>query len=57
MRHLVAQALERRPLVLLFFVVFMIVGVLGFRTLNIEAYPDPVAPTPVVIPQNPGRNA
>ncbi|WP_458096337.1 efflux RND transporter permease subunit [Roseomonas sp. WA12] len=57
MRHLVAQALERRPLVLLFFAVFMIVGVLGFRTLNIEAYPDPVPPTVVVITQNPGQNA
>lgn len=57
MRHLVAQALERRPLVLLFFAVFMVVGVLGFRQLNIEAYPDPVPPTVVVITQNPGQNA
>ncbi|MBP0493253.1 efflux RND transporter permease subunit [Pararoseomonas indoligenes] len=57
MRHLVTQALERRPLVLLFFAVFMVIGVLGFRTLNIEAYPDPVPPTVVVITQNPGQNA
>jgi len=57
LRHLVAQSLERRPLVLLFFAVFMVVGVLGFRTLNIEAYPDPVPPTVVVITQNPGQNA
>ncbi|WP_338662156.1 CusA/CzcA family heavy metal efflux RND transporter [Pararoseomonas sp. SCSIO 73927] len=57
MRHLVTQALERRPLVLLFFAVFMVVGVLGFRSLNIEAYPDPVPPTVVIITQNPGQNA
>ncbi|TPG49508.1 efflux RND transporter permease subunit [Roseomonas nepalensis] len=57
MRHLVAQSLERRPLVLLFFVVFMVVGVLGFQHLNIEAYPDPVPPTVVVITQNAGQNA
>ena len=57
MRHLVAQSLERRPLVLLFFVVFMVIGVLGFRNLNIEAYPDPVPPTVVVITQNAGQNA
>ena len=57
MRHLVAQSLERRPLVLLFFVVFMVVGVLGFRQLNIEAYPDPVPPTVVIITQNAGQNA
>ncbi|WP_426958418.1 efflux RND transporter permease subunit [Muricoccus radiodurans] len=57
MRHLVVQALERRPLVLLLLSVFLIVGVLGFRSLNIEAYPDPVPPTVVVITQNPGQNA
>jgi cobalt-zinc-cadmium resistance protein CzcA len=57
LRHLVAQALERRPLVLLLLAVFMVVGVFGFRHLNIEAYPDPVPPTVVVITQNAGQNA
>ncbi|MBE9607113.1 efflux RND transporter permease subunit [Acetobacteraceae bacterium H6797] len=57
MRNLVAQALERRPLVLLFFAVFIIVGIVGFRQLNIEAYPDPVPPTVVIITQNEGQSA
>ncbi|WP_211874282.1 efflux RND transporter permease subunit [Plastoroseomonas arctica] len=57
MRQLVAQALERRPMVLLFFVLFLVVGTIGFRQLNIEAYPDPVPPTVVVITQNPGQSA
>ncbi|WP_203071601.1 efflux RND transporter permease subunit [Falsiroseomonas ponticola] len=57
MRFLVAVSLERRPLLLLFFVVFLVVGVLGFRQLNIEAYPDPVPPTVVVITQNAGQSA
>ncbi|MDB5314578.1 MAG: CusA/CzcA family heavy metal efflux transporter, partial [Rhodospirillales bacterium] len=44
-------------MVLLFFVLFLVVGALGFRQLNIEAYPDPVPPTVVVITQNPGQSA
>ena len=57
MRRLVQFALERRPLVLLLFAVFLVVGGVGFRMLNIEAYPDPVPPTVVVITQNAGQNA
>jgi cobalt-zinc-cadmium resistance protein CzcA len=54
---LVKFALERRVLVLLLFFVFLVVGAAGFRALNIEAYPDPVPPTVVIITQNPGQNA
>lgn len=57
MRQLVAFALDRRPLVLLMFAVFLVVGVAGFRSLNIEAYPDPVPPTVVIITQNAGQSA
>lgn len=57
MQHIVAFSLERRPLVLLLFAVFLVVGAAGFRSLNIEAYPDPVPPTVVIITQNPGQNA
>ncbi len=44
-------------MVLLFFVLFLVVGAIGFRQLNIEAYPDPVPPTVVIITQNPGQSA
>ncbi|MEO3473228.1 CusA/CzcA family heavy metal efflux RND transporter [Roseomonas sp. CAU 1739] len=57
MRHLVAFVLERRPLILLLFGVFLVVGVVSFRSLNIEAYPDPVPPTVVIITQNQGQSA
>jgi cobalt-zinc-cadmium resistance protein CzcA len=57
LRHLVALSLERRALVLLLFIVFLVVGGAGFRALNIEAYPDPVPPTVVIVTQNPGQNA
>ncbi|HYF06202.1 MAG TPA: efflux RND transporter permease subunit, partial [Acetobacteraceae bacterium] len=57
MRSIVAVALTRRPLVLLLFGVFLAAGLAGFRQLNIEAYPDPVPPTIVIITQNPGQSA
>lgn len=56
MRHVVAFVLERRPLILLLFGVFLVVGVVAFRSLNIEAYPDPVPPTVVIITQNQGQS-
>ncbi len=57
MRQIVAFALQRRPLVILLFFVFIIVGVYGFTKLNIEAYPDPVPPQVVIITQNQGQSA
>src|SRR4051812_16137646 len=57
MRHLVAFALQKRALVILLFVAFMGLGFTGFAQLNIEAYPDPVPPTVVVITQNAGQSA
>jgi cobalt-zinc-cadmium resistance protein CzcA len=57
LRQIVAISLERRPLVLLLFAVFLVAGTAGFLRLNIEAYPDPVPPTVVIVTQNPGQNA
>lgn len=57
MRQIVAFSLQRRALVLLLFVVFIITGVVGFLRLNIEAYPDPVPPQVVIITQNTGQSA
>ncbi|MCS6892876.1 MAG: efflux RND transporter permease subunit, partial [Rhodovarius sp.] len=57
MRQVVAFSLQRRPLVLLLFAVFVAVGVAGFLRLNIEAYPDPVPPQVVIIAQSPGQSA
>src|SRR5919205_3428297 len=57
MRQIVAFSLQRRPLVILLFFVFVLVGLIGFTRLNIEAYPEPVPPQVVIITQNPGQSA
>ena len=57
MRQVVAFSLQRRPLVVLLFFAFLVVGLIGFTKLNIEAYPDPVPPQVVVITQNSGQSA
>src|SRR4051812_46285169 len=57
MRQIVAFALQRRPLVILLFFVFIVVGLVAFTKLNIEAYPDPVPPQVVIITQNQGQSA
>ncbi|HYI82259.1 MAG TPA: efflux RND transporter permease subunit, partial [Acetobacteraceae bacterium] len=57
MRQVVTFALQRRPLVILLFLVFVVLGLWGFTQLNIEAYPDPVPPQVVIITQNPGQSA
>ncbi len=57
MHALVTFALERRALVILLFIAFLGIGFAGFQQLNIEAYPDPVPPTVVVITQNAGQSA
>jgi cobalt-zinc-cadmium resistance protein CzcA len=57
MRQIVAFALQRRPLVILLFFVFIVVGLAAFTRLNIEAYPDPVPPQVVIITQNQGQSA
>ena len=56
-RSLMLFSLQKRMLVLLFFVAFLAAGAFGFTQLNIEAYPDPVPPTVVIITQNAGQSA
>ena len=56
-RTLISSSLQKRALVLLAFIAFLGAGAFGFTALNIEAYPDPVPPTVVVITQNAGQSA
>ena len=56
-RSVISFSLQKRALVLLLFVAFLGAGIFGFMQLNIEAYPDPVPPTVVVITQNAGQSA
>jgi cobalt-zinc-cadmium resistance protein CzcA len=56
LRNLIAFCLERRPLVLISFVAFLALGYTAFRTLNIEAYPDPAPPIIEIIAQWPGQS-
>ena len=54
MRGIVELALRQRALVVLAFVLLLAAGLAAFRTLNIEAYPDPTPPMVNVITQAPG---
>src|ERR671927_1169300 len=55
-RALLAFCLSRRPLVLITFAAFLGLGYAAFRTLNIEAYPDPAPPIIEIIAQWPGQS-
>ena len=57
MNALIAQALKHRILMLMILLAAMIGGAVAFRSLNIEAYPDPVPPLVDVITQSPGLSA
>jgi len=57
MHAIVATALKQRILVIILGVVLMVGGLFAYRTLNIEAYPDPVPPLVDIITQNPGQSA
>jgi heavy metal efflux system protein len=56
MRGLIGFCLARPSLVLIAFVAFMGLGYAAFRTLNIEAYPDPAPPIIEIIAQWPGQS-
>ena len=56
LRNLIAACLSRRPLVVLIFAAFLGIGYAAFRTLNIEAYPDPAPPIIEIIAQWPGQS-
>src|ERR1700694_4508950 len=57
MDRLVAFAIKPRVLVLALFFMTFIGGVLAFRQLNIEAYPDPTPPMVDIVTQSPGLSA
>src|ERR1700719_5042723 len=57
MNALIGFALKHRLLMLGLFVGVMVGGLIAFRALNIEAYPDPTPPMVDVDTQSPGLSA
>lgn len=57
MNRLVALAVNRRFLMVGLFAVVMIGGLIAFRQLNIEAYPDPTPPMVDIVTQSPGLSS
>ncbi len=57
MNTLIAFALKHRVLMLVLFVMMFAGGIIAFRQLNIEAYPDPTPPMVDVVTQSPGLSA
>ena len=57
MQAVIANALGQRVLVIILGAVLMVGGLFAYRTLNIEAYPDPVPPLVDIITQNPGQSS
>jgi heavy metal efflux system protein len=57
MHAIVAAALKQRILVIILAGVLMIGGLVAYKVLNIEAYPDPVPPLVDIITQNPGQSS
>src|ERR1700689_205658 len=57
MDRLVAIAVERRYLMVGLLVAVLIGGLIAFKQLNIEAYPDPTPPMVDVVTQSPGLSA
>src|SRR5437879_11936058 len=54
---LVAIAVSRRYLMAGLFAVVMIGGLIAFKQLNIEAYPDPTPPMVDIVTQSPGLSS
>ncbi len=57
MHAIVAAALKQRILVVILAATLMVGGLFAYKTLNIEAYPDPVPPLVDIITQNPGQSS
>src|SRR6201996_1406178 len=57
MQKVVAFALKQQLMIILLLAAMIVVGVVGFRTLNIEAYPDPVPPLVDIVTQSTGQSA
>src|SRR6202165_2515298 len=57
MDRLVALAINRRYLMVGLFAIVLIGGLIAFRQLNIEAYPDPTPPMVDIVTQSPGLSS
>src|SRR5882757_9415243 len=57
MDRLVALAVHRRYLMVGLFVAVLIGGLIAFKELNIEAYPDPTPPMVDIVTQSPGLSS
>src|ERR1700674_1817166 len=57
MDRLVAFAVNRRYLMVGLYAVVMIGGLIAFKQLNIEAYPDPTPPMVDIVTQSPGLSS
>ena len=57
MHRIVALAVNRRFLMVGLFVVVLIGGLIAFKQLNIEAYPDPTPPMVDIVTQSPGLSS
>jgi heavy metal efflux system protein len=57
MNAIIAFSLKHRVLMVVLFVMMLAGGIIAFRELNIEAYPDPTPPMVDVITQSPGLSA
>ncbi|KRR01847.1 cytochrome C peroxidase [Bradyrhizobium jicamae] len=57
MDRLVALAVNRRYLMVGMFVAVLVGGLIAFRQLNIEAYPDPTPPMVDIVTQSPGLSS
>src|SRR5438128_4510525 len=57
MNTLIAFSLKHRILMFVAFVLTMFGGLIAFRQLNIEAYPDPTPPMVDIVTQSPGLSA
>src|SRR4029077_11984690 len=57
MDRLVAPAVSRRYLMVGMFVAVLVGGLIAFKQLNIEAYPDPTPPMVDIVTQSPGLSS
>jgi len=57
MNAIIAFALKQRTFLAIALPLILIVGFVGFRQLNIEAYPDPVPPSVDIVTQSSGQSA
>jgi heavy metal efflux system protein len=57
MNGIIAFALKQRTFLAILLPCVLVVGFVGFRQLNIEAYPDPVPPLVDIVTQSAGQSA